>query len=226
MKEVIFKILFFTTIFCNAQNYDVRNVNWGMSINDVINSEYPLEGNLNGNQLRYNNVDIGNGFTSALLYEFSNGKLIKLKYIIYGNPAFKGTCKNIISLVDKVKYTTYIIETLYQKGYKCDMGWYLVNNTSLAQETGNRNDFWNCKLDYNTVSKVDKLAKEKNAVLVAIGLENERSHASFYYNEYQNSEANKETNLFPCDSDYYNTYLWLEITPNYKVKNELNKNRF
>jgi len=197
-----------------------------MTIQEVTNSEYPLTGKLEANELSIENVDIGNGLTAKLIYEFSNGKLIQLKYIVYGNSSLKGTCENIIPLTYKVKYTSFIIEALLKKGYKCYMGWYLPNLTSLAQETNKKDDFWNCKVDYETVKFVDDLAKKKEALNVAIGFENNRSYASFYYNEYHNSSSDTKSTFFPCNSEYYNTLLWLKITPNYKVKEEMKKNTF
>ncbi|MFY7938730.1 MAG: hypothetical protein ACOVOQ_15235 [Flavobacterium sp.] len=226
MKQLILYVFLLSTLNINGQNFDVRNVNWGMTIQEVVKSEYPLKGEIEGNELRINNVDIGNGLTAKLLYEFSNGRLIQLKYIVYGNPSLRGTCENIIPLTDKVRYTTFIIEALLKKGYKCDMGWYLPNVTSLAQETNKKEDFLNCNLDYKTIKFVDELAIKREALRVAIGFESNRSYASFYYNEYHNNASKYDSNFFPCNGDYYNTLLWLEITPNYKVKEEMKKNTF
>lgn len=230
MKKV--KILIFLQLFAFtliAQNFDVRKVNWGMTMQEVINSEYPMRASKDGNEVEFKNVEIGNSFTARLIYSFTNGKLTELKYIVYGSEYSRGTCDKVIPLTDKVRFSTFIFDALKEKGYKCDMGWYIVNGTHLAQVTGKREDYYNCNTDFETVSFFDKVAKREGAERVAIGFENNRSHASFYFNEHQNYEPNFELPdeaKTPCKSDYYNTRFWLEITPNYKVKKEMNSSRF
>ena len=49
------------------------------------------------------------------------------------------------------------------------------------------------------------------------------------FNEHQNYKPDAGTTNYdarPCNSDYFNIYFWLEVTPNYKIKKELEKNRF
>ena len=229
MTILLLTIIYMSNSIVLAQNFDVRKVNWGMTVHEVINSEYPMKPEINGNEVHFYNVDIGNSFTAKLIYDFTNGKLTELKYIVYGSEYSRGTCDKIIPLFDKVRYSTFIFTALKEKGYKCQMGWYLMNSTHLAQITGNRDDYWNCSNDYKTISLIDSCAKKQGSVMVVVGLRSERTRASFVYNEHQNYVSKyerSENDRMPCKSDYFNTYFWLTMTPSSSAQKELDKNRF
>jgi hypothetical protein len=231
MRTLLLTISLFGIIdsLYSQTTFDVRKVNWGMTIQEVISSEYPLTPQTKGNEVEFYNVDIGNSFTARLIYEFSNGRLIKLKYIVYGYKSqyTRGTCDFIIPLFDKVRYSTFIFDALKTKNYKCNMGWYTPNGKHLADLTNNKQDYWNCSTDETTVKKVDAMAQSMKAERVAVGFENERSSATFYFNEHQNYKSQYDSEFkMSCDSDFYNTYFWLEIKPNYKVEKGMKGNDF
>lgn len=225
MKKIILCILalcFYNIII--AQDYDVRKTRWGMTISEVISSEYPLTPNEQSVQvLKFENVELSNGHKATILYEFRNKQLTEVRYIMYGyDAAFsKGTCKNIIPLIDKVNYTSFVFDALKSKGYNCDMGWYLVN-CSNAFPVG----YKNCSLDKEIINKMEKAAADVKCERIGLNFENERTDAVFYFNQYQNTyNPNSEYNM-PCNSDFYNTYYWLVFTPNSKVEKQIKKSDF
>lgn len=215
MKKIlqVFVLLFITNLTLIAQNFDVRNVNWGMNKDEIINSEYPQKAIIDGNEISFKNVNIGNGLTTKLIYYFSANKLVELRYIVFGSKYSKGTCDNIIPFSNKVTYSNFILNNLKSQGYKCNIGWYVINGTHLVDVTKQRKDYWNCDLDVKTISMIDNIAKKEGGEWIGINLENSRSNASFRFNEHQNSKY-KELSPTPCNSDRYNILFWLIIKPN------------
>lgn len=213
---------------CNsvaAQEYDVRKTKWGMSISEVISSEYPLTPDeKDESELRYKDVELSNGHQATILFGFKNRKLNEVKYIMYGYDASfsKGTCDNIIPLYDKVRYTSFVYDALRTKEFKCDMGWYLVN-CSNTYAVG----YDNCNLDKTTIENIEKAATEVGCERIGLNFENERTDAVFYNNQYQNTyDKNSEFNIHPCNSSFYNTYYWLVFSPSYELKKEITKSDF
>jgi hypothetical protein len=221
MKKILLPILFL--LICSigiSQQFDVREAKWGMSSREVIDSEYPNRGIVDGSEIEFNHVDLGNGLKAKLLYFFDRDELNEVRYIVYGKNTI-ATCESIIPLAQKVKECNFLIDKFKLNGYECNMGWYFGNKpVSLSEITGDRSYYYNCKTDLSTISLVNKIAKENKATRVMINLENERSSVSFEFNEHQN-EIKKEYKDIPkeflmkCSDDFYNTRFWLRIKPVY-----------
>lgn len=221
-KIAIVLIMFLCIGSTNIKDFDVRGVNWGMTMEEVISSEVPLKPIIKDNEVEFKNVDLEDNFSARLIYSFSNGKLIGLKYIVHGTPYSKGTCDKIIPLTQKVKSLSFIFNALKSKNYKCRAGW-SAGSHYLVEVTNDKEDYFNCSIDNETVTLIDNLAKEKSESKVKVSLENERCNAYFNFNEHQNTP---KLEGMPCESDYYNTLLWLEIKPSYKVKKETRSSKF
>lgn len=61
MKNIllIVFVLFNITVFAQDQEYDVRKTRWGMSIIEVMSSEYPLTPDKSDeNELEFKNVEL------------------------------------------------------------------------------------------------------------------------------------------------------------------------
>jgi hypothetical protein len=228
-KILVFTILLLNSIYLFAQNdYDVRKVKWGMTISEVINSEYPMNPEIKDDEVAFRSVDIGNTFKANLVYGFINGKLMSLEYTVCGSGPTKSTCEKTIPLIRKVNYVNYIFKALKTKGYKCSMGWYFEGKqTTLVQTTGKREDYWNANTDENTISLVNKIASEKEETRVNVGFKNNRSNVTFSFNEHQNDKYQMPSEYrVPCDHERYNIILWLRYSPNYKTEKLLKQNMF
>lgn len=229
--------LFLSIFICNgylyAQNsYDVRKVNWGMTKQEVIASEYPLSFNKsesNSNTLELEGVELSNQQTATIIYTFKNGRLIEVKYCIYGFKYgnYRGTCKNIIPFSDKVRSTNSFIYGLKDKGYADDgYGWRFSN--SKITHTTKSNNYGN-SLDEVTLSKVANIAKQEKFCQIGLGFKNKRTDVSLDFNEYQNCE--NEVRILelintPCDHAIYNIYAWLTFNPSYLVEKTLMQSDF
>nr|WP_315170504.1 hypothetical protein [uncultured Flavobacterium sp.] len=223
MKNLIILILI-NSYSLIAQEYDVRKTRWGTSINEVLYSEYPLTPDKSDeSELEYKDVELSNGHKATILYKFKNRKLIEVKYLMYGYDASfsKGTCKNIISLFNKVHYTSFVFDTLQAKGFKCNMGWYLVNCSTVFPVGKD-----NCKLDKITIERIEKAAADLKCESIGLNYQNKRTDVIFYFNQYQNTFTNNSEYNLPCDSSFYNTYYWLKFTPSYELERELKKSDF
>jgi hypothetical protein len=225
-KIIISTLLSFFIFTARAQDqYDVRKTRWEMSVNEVIASEYPLtpsETKTDG--ITYASVKLSNGNTAKIYYSFTNAKLTKIYYDMYGNQSSisRGTCTKIISLFHKINFTHFVFDDLKEKRMKCDMGWYLVNCSS-AYPVG----YKNCNLDQKTIEKMEKAAKETNCERIALNFENERTDALFYFNQYENVHSGIESPYSkPCDDEFYNMYYTLIFAPSYKLENEMKKRDF
>ncbi len=216
-------LLLFVLTVAGQEQYDVRKTKWEMSISEVMASEYPLTpSKATVNELTYSYVELSKGQKATILYSFTNAKLTEVRYIMYGyNADFsRGTCTYIIPLYDKIKYTNFVFEAVKNKGMKCDIGWYLVNCSSVCPV-----GYSNCTLDKETAEKIEKSASDINCEKIGLNYENERSDAFFYFNQYQNVKTKSSFDP-PCDDDFYNTYYWLVFTPSLKLKNEMKKGDF
>jgi hypothetical protein len=224
MRKILLLGILLTCNSIFAQEFDVRNAKWGMSINEVMSSEYPLTpDDKDSGELEYKNVELSNGGKATILFTFKNRKLNEVKYIMYGYDASfsKGTCKNIVSLYDKIRYTSFVFDALMLKEYKCHMGWYLVN-CSNTYPVG----YDNCDLDKTTIDKIEKAAREVRCEQIGLSYENKRTRSTFYFNQYQNTYDESKKQLFPCNSSFYNTYYWLVFSPSFELKRQINKTDF
>jgi hypothetical protein len=230
MKKIIltFIILFFSINLFSQKEYDVRKVNWGMTLQEVISAEYPLQPIIDGEIIRFENVDIGNGFNSTLIYKFVNKRVMYLKYVVYMfNPELQQNTDRIVPLHQKVSMSSYVFEALKSKGYECRIGWHM--NSMINQERIDLSgSLKNCNLNKDFVDLIDDFAKTKNEIDVYISFQNNRSNATFRFNEYQNSTSyeTKSIKTKQIKFNYYNVFYWLEFKPNYETKKEMNKSRF
>ncbi len=227
LKIIYIAFAFLFVIESNAQEKnDVRKTKWGMSISDVISAEYPMSPTeRKTNELKFTNVELSNGHKATIWYTFRNAQLIEVRYAIYGydSPYTRGTCSKIIPLYDKVKYTSFIFQSIISKGMKCVFGWHLVHSSSNFFPVGKDNS----NLDQQTVEKVEMAASEAIENEIGLDFENDRTRASFSFNQYQNEDPRfKGIKIFECNDDYFNTYYWLVFKPNSNVEAEMIKGDF
>ncbi|WP_101907405.1 hypothetical protein [Tenacibaculum dicentrarchi] len=202
-----------------------------MTIESVVSSEYPLQPKRSDGKLEYSKVNIGKGFLASITYTFTNKRLSRLNYSIYRlNQNSKNKAPSIVPLHRKVSMVDYIFNSFLNKGYSCWLGWHM-NAVSAKKMVEKYGGLKNCNLDEILVKKIDFIAKENNSLDATVTFENERSRASFRFNEYQN-ELNYEYYTKPDwlteGSDFVleDVYLWLTIEPNTKTEKKLNSNRF
>lgn len=226
--KIIFTLFLLLFVFKSdaQEKYDVRKTRWGMSVSEVMSSEYPMTPfKTTTDELEYTNVELSNGHKATILFYFRNARLNEVRYIIYGydSPSSRGTCTNIIPLYDKIKFTHFVFQSLESKGMKCRMGWYLVNNYINPFPVGKVN----CNLDQQTVEKIEKAASEANCERIGLDYENDRTNANFQFNQHQNLKSKySNIEIFPCGADYYNTLYWLIFRPNSKIEAEIEKGDF
>lgn len=216
---------FSVLIILGQEKYDVRKTKWGMTISEVIASEYPLSASsTKEDELNYLNVEIGNGQKADISYRFKNLKVKEVKYTIYGYKAefSKGTCSNIIPIYDKIKYTSFIFEAIKSKGMKCNLGWYVPYGLPSGYIEGF--PVKSCNIDRLTVEKIANASFKAEATQIALSFENERTIATFYFNEHQNYK--KQSSFEPCNAEFYNIYYWIVFSPRYNIEEELNSKEF
>ena len=239
MKKIIILILliFSASVLFAQDNFDVRKTKWGMPKSEVISSEYPLHpvkftdnAKYNESILFFENVELNNSLTADIYYKFSNGKLINVRYGIYGTKYFdtRGTCDNIIPFINKVQLTKSIFEALKLKGFNFDkFGWYFNHLPTIIRENGGI--FYESSLNYSILSILEKTAAEKNFCQIGIVLEKDRTIVEVAYNEYQNCKIRLDENKllsYSCNNDFYNIYCWLDFSPNYQVLQKLKEKDF
>ena len=231
MKNYILLYFLFILMTVYSQS-DVRGVKWGSSIDAVIKSEYPLTPIISKNEIRFENVDIGNTTLANLIYTFTNGKLIELRYIVFGNSKYIDgvqTCKYNVPMYYKYIHNLFIFETLESKGYKCSVGWYFGGKKTDERYYENyvlKDKTLKCNFDKQTLDKLDVISKGLETTEVSIIMENLRSNLTINFNNplYNNIKADCNSRLFT--PDYYNTYFWLIFTPSYEVNKEILKSNF
>jgi len=226
-KNMKLFLIFFATILWNtlySQENDVRKTRWGMTMAEVITSEYPMTPNkVTDSELIYENVELSHSQLVTISYDFKNKQLSEVTYSVYGfnSGEYKGTCKNIVSLNDKVRFTSFVFDALKEKGFKCEIGWDLVNCFPRYPVGYN-----NCNLDKTTIDQVEKAAADAKCDKIGLGFANERSEVFFYFNQYQNIYKPDWDDVFPCNGIFYNTYYRLVFSPGPKVQKEQEQSDF
>jgi hypothetical protein len=220
MKKILLSIfiLLYSIISYSQKEYDVRKSKWGMSIQEVINSEYPLEPSKKEKEIvEYEDVWIGEGFYSKLEYKFKNKKLTSFEYTVRLKNKSK---KIVVPLTSKISMIKYVFDIMKSNNYKCNNfgGWGL--GQGLKELYKNINESEKCDLTKATVEKIEKIATNTNEIHVYYSISNERNNASFCFYEFQNSEITKNWAIEG------NLIYTLSISPNSKLKKELNKNAF
>lgn len=225
--------LFINSFSIYSQN-DIRGVNWGCTMEEVIKSEYPLTPKIDKNEIRYEGVVLGETISSDLLYTFTNGKLSELRYIVYGgslNHKFLGTCEYQVPMYHKYLYTKFIFDILNSKNYKCSYQWYFeggdFNNTKYFDEYKNlKIEYLNCDLNENTLNKIDQIGKEIKSTKAGFIMENKRNLLNVKFNNPLNREGGGDCNSRIFSKEFYNIFFWLIFEPSYEVKQNMLKSNF
>jgi hypothetical protein len=158
--------------------YDIRKVNWGMTMEDVKQSELPLKPNeerynksYNQQEITYTNFTI-NQTKTDLTYAFQNGKLISITYTFY-----KTWQRDISSLFDKILYTKFVFENLKEKNFN-QFGCWSYGTHSYSTYTKKYSCDYN---DKSLVNDVERVGLQNKATYVLYSLRNERSHGRMTY---------------------------------------------
>ena len=223
MKKIILFILIFPGILFAQENFDVRKSNWGMTLNEVKNAEKTIVPfSESSNELVYNNIELNEGINCKLIYKFSNGILIEVLYLVYGpNDNYsRGTCENIVPISYKLDKIKFIFDALIEKKMTpFFMGW-SISGIQFAKVD---DSLQNGTTDRETFKLIQEELIRLNGTGVTIAFENARNFASFRISNFTKQDF---ISSFKCNDDYYNTYLWLNITPSYEVKKDLKKRDF
>ncbi len=233
MKNYLILLLVVNVVSIYSQN-DIRGVKWGSTVEDVIKSEYPLTPKIDKNEVRFENVNIGETIFSTLIYTFTNGKLSELRYIVYGSSQYTngiGTCQYQVPLYYKYLFTKFIFETLNSKGYQCTIGWRFeggdIRNEKYFAEFGRLKDkSYECDFDKNSLEKLDKIGREIKSTKLTLSMENKRTFLNISFNSPLNSETYRNCNSSILTPSFFNTYFWLVFEPSYEVKKSILKSNF
>jgi len=215
----MFFIIICFPILVFSQQFDVRKSKWGMTINEIKLSEKPLHPTSeNSNELRYEKVDLNGTMSATILYTFSNGKLIEVRYLVYGPEGFnaRGTCEKLIPLSNKMILTKFIYDALIEKNMQ-PYSWQLeFNNTSTDPKLKQG------KYDSETIKILESEVKRLKSEEISLYLSNQRSSSSIRIL----TTLREYSVFFKCNDDYYNTYMWLIFTPTTQVLDEIRKSTF
>jgi hypothetical protein len=217
--KILLIIVLFASNLITSQEFDVRRVKWGMTKDEVKNSEKPLIATKEeNNEFQYEKVELNDRVKSTIIYKFSNGRLIEVRYLIFGpDDAYtRGTCKNQISLERKFRTTKFIFDALVAKQMFVSkyFGW-CINNNALENEILKKG-----KYDTETINLLSSELVRLNQTEIHTVYYNKRSSASV-------TIQSEMTYKFPdCNDDYYNTYMWLVFEPELEVEEELRKRNF
>ncbi len=231
--KLLLLILLFSIPLLSQEKYDVRKAKWGMTISEVKASEYPLVGEDHDGaatklfefDICYYDVTIGNDHKASIIYSFTNKRLTEISYQMYGrnDPDRKGTDSHFIPLLKKIEYTNFVFDALQKdKHMTCSHGWCDPFSSKLNIPA----NFHTCGTDAQTVEYIEKAGDLAHITTLSIGFENERSYATFYFNQYQNADKTNNLIAASLNSNYYNQYYTLRFTPSYLVKQGLIKNDF
>lgn len=223
MKKIILFILIFPGTFFAQENFDVRKTNWGMTINEVKKAENIIVPfSESPNELVYNNIELDEGINCKLIYKFSNGSLIEVLYLVYGpNDNYsRGTCENIVPISYKLDKIKFIFDALFEKKMTPFFtGWSILGIQFAKVDDRLKNG----RTDRETFILIQQELIRLNGTGVTISFENKRNFASFRLSNFTKQDF---ISTFKCNDDYYNTYLWLNISPSYEVKKDLKKRDF
>ena len=233
MKKYLI-LLFVVNVFPIYSQNDIRGVKWGSTIDEVIKSEYPLTPKIDKNEVKFENVNIGETILSTLIYTFTNGKLTELRYIVYGSSQFSngiGTCEYQVPMYYKYLFTKFIFDTLKSKDYQCNMGWRFeggdLRNDKYFSEYGKLKDkSFECNFEEDVLNQLDKIGQEIKSSKLSIGMENKRSFINISFNNPLNSETYRDCNSKFFTPDFFNTYFWLVFQPSFDVKRSILKSNF
>ena len=223
MKKLLTLTIFLiVNIGYGQNNNDVRNVNWDMTIEEVINSEKPLVPSKKSEEIiEFKNVflnkTVNEEFYADIEYHFKNRKLWEVNYTI----RLKDKGKWIIPFSSKVEKTKFVINALISKGFECRIGWHhnFISPKERIKLFGSQT---NCSLDREILKQVEQHAKDKNATVIWVNYESERSYASLTYHEGQNGDFDFEKE----NARKSNIICKVKFEPNFEVSKEMQKSGF
>lgn len=222
IKRILFFLIFPVVVFAQ-DNFDVRKTKWGMTLDDVKKSEntlVPFQEKFN--ELIYNDIELNESIKCKLIYTFSNGKLIEVLYLVYGpNDEYsRVTCENNVPISYKLEKIDFIFKAfLNKKMIPFDTGWSIQG--SKLEKLDERLKRGNT--DTSTFKLIQDELDRVKGTGASISFENARNWANFRIKHFVKEDFN---GYFKCNDDYYNTYLWLKVTPSYEVEKELKRNDF
>ncbi|WP_395049695.1 hypothetical protein [Flavobacterium sp.] len=193
-----------------------------MTLNEVKKAEKTIiPFSENSNELVYN-IELNDEINCKLIYEFSNGILIKVLYIVYGpnDDYSRGTCEKNIPVSYKLDKIKFIFDALIEKKMAPILGGWDISGIQFAKVDDR---LQKGTTDRETFKLIQEELNRLNGTGVDIAFENTRSFASFTI---RNFTKQNFVSSYKCNDNYYNTYLWLNITPSYEVKKELKKRDF
>lgn len=239
MKKFI--IIFFYTLSFYAQN-DIRGVNWGATIDQVLLSEKPISpSKVYEDQLRYDNINIGNNVFAKITYFFTSGKLSQVFYDIYSN---SGNCNYMPSLTTRYFDNKFIFDILVSKGYDWDpsiVGWYFdgyvypkIDKSVLSKYFRNNFEFdMKLKPDYNknnfnfdTLDNIDLIGQKIFSERVRIYMLNTRTDLTITFSTILNKKEDNCGKKWMEEQKYFKKIIELEFAPNDEVKKQIFKSNF
>ena len=239
MKKII--IIFFYTLSFYAQN-DIRGVNWGATIDQVLLSEKPISpSKVYEDQLRYDNIDIGNNVFAKIIYRFTSGKLSNVYYYVYSN---SGDCNYMPSLTTRYFDNKFIFDILVSKDYDWDPfigGWYFdgyvypkIDKSVLSKYFRNNYEF-DMKLkpeynynnfDFETLKNIDLIGQKIFSTRVRIYMLNSRTDLKITFPTILNKKYDYCVKKWMEEQKYFKTIIELEYVPNDDVKKQIFKSNF
>lgn len=161
MFNIVFLLLLFIESY--SQDYDVRKTCWGMSSEQIKESEEPLIPKIEKHEIGrrgstvfydgkvemiYENISIGKNRTATVTYILENNHLIKVQYRVNFN-FFDSNTK--VSLPDRVYAINNFFRTLEDRNFDLHPGW---------NDDAKLSKFKDC-FGYDNVDKTDRLTVEK-----------------------------------------------------------------
>jgi hypothetical protein len=238
MKSLTKIILLKLIISCNLYSqsaFDLRKVNWGMSKEDVIKSEQPLQYEQKSNgDIVYSNITVDN-LIIELVYSFKNGRLSDATYYI-SYKYQKVNCEDKLSLSGKRLNMNAFFKSLTDKKYKCVFNWagdYYSGDDDVfpgSRKTKIINSI-PCKNNWtlDEFDAIDSWATKSQIFNLYISLESERTYVKIEFNEFKNSlvKKNELLNLWKdCNFWFFKEIARIHYSPTHKVQTELNDGQF
>lgn len=204
-----------------CQGQDVRGTKWGMTLEEVIKAEYPLEYDnyekgvqaIKGGKvfygsptLIYENVAI-DGRNVRVSYEFENNKLIKVTFRF----KYDGYNYGQTSLSNRFSLMNSIIETLIEKEFFYNSCWmdHPYGWTHYGQEKKCL-EAVECKITDEALKQVQFCLDSYNLESVGIRFKDERTHLSLCFPSKRHS--------------FYDEIIgWVWFSPTYEVEKTFKK---
>jgi hypothetical protein len=99
------------------------------------------------------------------------------------------------------------------EGFKCQMGWHVLNRTHLATLTGNRGDYYNCGIG-SEVELMDEESKKQNTERVSFSLDKDEYSVDFSFNLFYNYQTESQYSFdatHECNDEAYEILGWITL---------------